>query len=111
MVIFGGGTPSGMDNTPRERDGLWVDAISQQALSALYISRLADDIGDKSQSKVWNKKYNNLKNIINKYYWDEKDGFYYDIDATTLKPLKVKTPASYWPLLAEVSSEEQAKKW
>ncbi|WP_289096164.1 trehalase family glycosidase [uncultured Pseudoalteromonas sp.] len=107
---FWGGTPSGMDNTPRYRDGLWVDAISQQALSALYISRLANDIGDKSQSKLWNEKYNNLKTIINKYYWDEKDGFYYDIDATTLEPLKVKTPASYWPLLAEVSSQEQAKK-
>ena len=33
------GNQSGMDNTPRNRDGeiLWIDAISQQALSALYI--------------------------------------------------------------------------
>ena len=39
---------SGMDNTPRKREMplFWVDAISQQALSALYISRLARVAGD-----------------------------------------------------------------
>ncbi|ENM5933927.1 neutral trehalase [Vibrio mimicus] len=107
---YWGATPSGMDNTPRKRDGLWVDAISQQALSALYISRLSREVGRQDEADKWQAQYDELKNIINTYYWDEEDGFYYDIDASNFVPLKVKTPASFWPLLAEVSSQQQAKR-
>ncbi len=103
------GCSSGMDNTPRQR-GLWIDAISQQALSALYISRMAENIGQQEISARWDTKYEELKKTINQFYWDEADGIYYDVDPRTMKHLKVKTPASFWPMLAEVCSPEQSKK-
>ena len=103
------GCSSGMDNTARHR-GLWVDAISQQALSALYISRMADSIGESELSKHWKTEYDELKQTINQFYWNEEDGIYYDVHPKTLKHLKVKTPASYWPMLAEVCSPEQAER-
>lgn len=102
-----GGIQSGMDNTPR-RHGLWVDAITQQGLSALYISRLAEQIGQHETAVTWRAKYDAIKEKVNRLYWDEADGIYYDIDPQTLAHLKVKTPASYWPMLAEMCSPQQA---
>lgn len=102
-----GGIQSGMDNTPRKH-GLWLDAIAQQGLSALYISRLAEKVGRPDIGVDWRAKYDAIKDRMNRLYWDETDGIYYDIDPVTLVPLKVKTPASYWPMLAEMCSPEQA---
>lgn len=104
-----GGVQSGMDNTPR-KGGLWLDAISQQALSALYISQMAKQIGEKEIAETWSNTYEKLKSTINEIYWNEEDGIYYDVDPQTLKHLKVKTPASFWPMLAEVCTPEQAKR-
>ena len=105
---------SGMDNTPRGRDKkyniLWVDLLAQQGLSALYISRLAERIGQKKLSKEWRKRYEDLKDLTNKYYWDKEDGFYYDISVKDGSFSKVPTVASFWPMLAEMASKEQAAK-
>lgn len=110
-----GGVASGMDNTPRGRGYgysriLWVDAISQQGLSALYLSRMLESIGEVKEAAEWKAEYERLKQIVNKYYWDEEDGFYYDISRVGRKFSKVITPASYWPLIAEMASEDQARR-
>lgn len=105
-----GDVQSGMDNTPRQNNGLWIDAISQQALSALYISQMAERIGEKDIAVTWRNTYDEIKSTINKVYWNEEDGIYYDVEPQTLKHLKVKTPASFWPMLAEVCSPEQARR-
>lgn len=104
----------GMDNSPRgrtygEQNILWIDTISQQALSAYYISKLADVAGNAEVRDTYAQYYENLKFIINQYYWDETDGFYYDINKfdPNLKD-KVKTVASFWPMLACVADNEKA---
>lgn len=116
------GGRSGMDNTPRGKIGehaekqrpnnpdmLWLDAICQQALAANMISKLFAIAGDKEQEEEWNKRYSEKKEIINSLYWDEKDGFYYDIDCNTHEFYKVMTIASYWTMTAGVASEKQAE--
>lgn len=121
------GISSGMDNTPRTRAGkgmLWVDAISQQALSALYISRLAKVAGDGATAREFEKKWKELRRIVNKYYWDDSDGCYYDIvpapsgetasvadvqaSPSAWRTTGILTPASFWPMLAEIPSKAQA---
>ncbi len=117
------GGRSGMDNTPRGRreihedterpnnpDLLWLDAICQQALAAKCISELFSVLGDTESAKIWNTKYDNKKAIINKYYWDERDSFYYDIIIGNNDFCKVKSIASYWTLTAEIASDTQARK-
>ncbi len=117
------GGRSGMDNTPRGRIGrkavmerpnnpnmLWVDAIAQQGLSALCISKLFGEMGDQNKFLIWRSQYQKIKCIVNRYYWDERDGIYYDIDEKTLSPLRVMTPASFWPMLAEMCNKQQARK-
>ena len=116
------GGRSGMDNTPRGRTGekaadterpnnpdmLWIDAICQQALAAKMIASLADRIGDEAMRSEWLTKYNEKKEIVNKYYWDEQDGFYYDIDCNTHEFYKVMTIASYWTLIAGIATGDRA---
>ncbi len=115
------GGSSGMDNTPRGRtqvrdgkerpnnpDMLWLDAICQQALSAKAIARLFALFDDSENVAAWEAKFNIKKDIVNKYYWDEQDGFYYDIDVNTHERYKVMTVASFWALTAGIASDEQA---
>jgi len=106
------GVASGMDNTPRGRSAggsmLWVDAIAQQALSALYISRMSAAAGDREEAQHWLERHEGLKETINRLYWSSADGTYYDIHAASNAHDKVDTPASYWPMLAELCDDEQA---
>ena len=114
------GCPNGMDNTPRGRakgtdgctcacpnnpDLLWVDAIAQQGLSALYLSRIAELLGIPDEAQQWRDRYEAVKRKVNALYWDERDGFYYDILAKSRSRHKVMTPASFWPALAEMPSK------
>lgn len=114
---------SGMDNTPRGRRGeratesrpnnpdmLWLDAICQQALSAKCIAKLFALVGDAENKTEWQSRFAEKQDIINRYYWDEADGFYYDIDAVSNAPYKVMTIASYWTLTAGVASNGQAER-
>lgn len=108
------GRASGMDNTVRGRDAggydkvMWVDAISQQALSALNIYKLLEATGDSNGAREWKDRYENLRRIVNERYWDDRDGFYYDVSLADGKPCRVMTPASFWAMLAGIPSAEQA---
>lgn len=105
---------SGMDNTPRnpasdrDKDILWVDAMAQQALSALCIARIHASLGNMEKQKQWMDEYHQLKKTINKYYWDEQDGFYYDLSRKSGTVSKVRTCASYWVMMAEIPTPRQA---
>lgn len=50
-----------MDNTPSGRGNkesvLWVDAISQQVLSALYIKKIANVLGEETITDDYSKKF------------------------------------------------------
>ena len=121
-----GGCPSGMDNTPRGRKGLkdegpprqcpnnpdllWVDAFAQQGLSALYLSRIAALLDKPEEAQAWLARYEAAKAKINALYWDEAEGFYYDILATDRTKVKVMTPASFWTMLAEIPSVDRARR-
>jgi glycogen debranching enzyme len=108
------GTPSGMDNTPRGRGKydsiLWIDALAQQALSAIYIAKIAKILDDNPTEQKFKEHYKRLKALINDKYWNNEDGIYYDIlkdDPDT--QIKVKSIASFWPMLAEACDQQQAE--
>ena len=113
---------SGMDNTPRGRIGnyteqerpnnpdmLWLDAICQQALSARMLAKMFQLLEDETQEKEWREKFEEKARIVNDFYWDEQDEFYYDIDVNDLHFYKVPTIASYWTLTAGIATKERAK--
>lgn len=118
-----GGNQSGMDNTPRGRvsgptpreacpenpDLRWVDALAFQGLSSLYMSRIAEILGDKDGQAYWSSVHSAQRERMNARYWDGNDGFYYDIFEDGRK-CKVKTIASWWPVLAEMADSLQSER-
>lgn len=107
------GISSGMDNTPRGRGDhegiLWFDLLAQQALAARRIARLAERVGEEEVATAYRLKREGLAELANRLYWDEEDGFYYDIRVEPPhEKVKVKTPAAYWALLAGFCDKEKA---
>ena len=114
------GYPSGMDNTPRGRTAdhpsddpgrcpnnpglLWIDALAQQGLSALCLSRIASLLGRASEANAWRARWAELRDKANALYWDATDGFYYDILESDRSKVKVATLASYWSMLARMAT-------
>ncbi|HNS33005.1 MAG TPA: hypothetical protein PKN36_08550, partial [bacterium] len=106
---------SGLDNSPRggypslHQDGsdiCFVDLAFQQALSALYIKRIAGFLGEKEVEENFKTEYTKLAGLINEKHWGDRYGFYYDLN---YKPaggefrnyyLNHKTIASFWAFIS-----------
>ncbi len=102
------GIASGMDNSPRfANDPLAVDALAQQGLAAHCIAELAGRIGDQLLAARWTTEFERVRTLVNRHYWDERDGFYYDLapDGKTLS--KTRTPAGFWPVFAGMATPQQ----
>jgi len=109
------GCPSGMDNTPRGRGGyqylLWVDALAQQGMFARDIARLCKIAGKEEEAKRFIAEYEAKKSLVQQYF-DPEDGCFYDrtLSRTGYGTfVKVLTPASFWPVFAEMATEEQTR--
>ncbi len=96
-----------MENSPR--DGMFypVDFNAQQAVNALYMSEIGDILNDKELSFKYKRKYFSLKTRISSFMWNDEEGIYYDLDKNESQ-VKIKTIASFWPLLAEIPNEDRA---
>jgi neutral trehalase len=98
-----------MDNAPRDGARFLIDFNAQQAMNALYMSELGDILNDKEIGFRYKRHYFSLKTRINSLMWNDESGVYFDIDDSETQ-VKVKTVASFWPLLAELPNEAKAEK-
>ena len=116
------GGRSGMDNSPRGRQGdhagdfrpatsdlLWLDALAQQELSAECIADMFELIDDPREAAKWRKKAERKARLLHDRYWDPMDGFFYDRSSEKNDFCKVPTIASYWPLTSGAADAEQAR--
>ena len=78
-------------------------------MSALYISRLAEAIGETDLAEEWKKEFETQKKFVNDRFWSNEDQMYLDRFIDESGFCKLLTPASLWPLLAEIASDEQAE--
>lgn len=97
-----------MTNSPRKGVVYPVDFNTQQALNALYMAELGDILNDKEISFRFKRHYFSLKTRINNLMWNDEDGIYYDLNRTHAQ-VRVKTIASFWPLLAELPNEARSE--
>ncbi len=108
------GGESGMDNSPRwddntlERDLACIDLNVQLCLDCHSLSRIATKIGLKKEAKAWQNKYEKLNNFTADYFWDGKDGFFYDRFVNG-DFHRIKTISSFWSMLAHIASNEQVE--
>ena len=107
------GCPSGMDNTPRGRDDYesiwWVDALAQQALSAVYIGKIAGVLGKNDIVRRFQTEFEQKKELL-KSYWDEETGAFLDLYRDGRGFCRVLTPASLWPVFAGCATPEQRRR-
>jgi len=97
-----------MEGSPRDNAHYLLDFNCQMAINSLYMSALADVLNDKEMGFKYRKHYFSLKTRINNKMWNADDGYYYDLDKKE-EQVKVKTVASFWPLLAELPNEDRAE--
>lgn len=98
-----------MENSPRNEMMFPVDFNVQQAINALYMSALGEIMNDKEKAYRYKRKYFSLKVRINKTMWHDGDGYYYDLDKKE-RLLRIKTIASFWPLLAEIPNKIKSER-
>lgn len=104
---------SGWDMTNRFGDHC-LSYIPIDLNSLLYkyeidFAEVAELSGDQATAKAWRDKANNRAEMINKYLWNPKAGFYFDYNYTDDSRSSVWSLASFYPMWAGLASEEQAK--
>ncbi|MCR5386559.1 MAG: hypothetical protein K6E69_05510 [Treponema sp.] len=98
---------TGMFNSPRDKTYYPVDFNAAMAINATHMAALGDILNDKELSFQYKKMYFSLKTRINSMMWNQKTGFYHDLDKSE-NMLPQKTVAGFWPLLAEIPNADKA---
>lgn len=76
-----------------------VDANVWLALLWKNLAEMALLLGDPAAAQRQRAKSRQLMKRVNDLMWDEKEGFYFDIDAGTHRKIPVKTSYGFMPLL------------
>jgi glycogen debranching enzyme len=101
-----------MDNSQRnpclDRGGCGVDISSEMVIFDRDLATMADMLGKKDEASQFRKDAEATAALINKLMWDPQKRFYFDLTIDGRRA-PVKTVAGFWPLLAGVPNEEQAK--
>ncbi|HMJ46957.1 MAG TPA: trehalase family glycosidase [Ferruginibacter sp.] len=90
------------------RQGRAVDFSAQMALFADHLITIGRIINEKKDVASFQQVYNETKGAINKYCWDEEDGFYYDLGYG--KQIKRKHIGMFWVLLAGIVPKNKLSK-
>lgn len=114
LPVWNSSDASGMDNQLSRSGNL--DSFRDEGVDlACYLVReleamsiIAGHLGKKTDQEMSLVHARRLAALINKVFWDEKDGFYYDRNEKTGRLIKVKSVAGFAPLWAGVASREQA---
>ena len=111
---------AGMDNSPRSgfytdfkgSDVCFIDLACQQALSAKYLGKIFDVLGNSDKKKYYEDEHKRICSLVNKFHWSEKGKFYYDFfdheNDFVSRLINTKTAASFWTLLSGVAKGERA---
>lgn len=123
LVEYTNSYNSGTDDSPRF-DGLFsdgnhvgvmqaVEGVEQNVwLSLMHhnLSEMAEILGDKKAAIKHEKKAAILEAKIEKIFWNEEDGYYYDINTTTHQQIKVKTQFTFLVMFMQNIREDRIKR-
>lgn len=91
------------------KQGRQIDFSSQMAMYALQLKEIAARIGKDVDIPAYEEFHRKVKEALNKYCWNEEDGFYYELGFG--EQIKRKHIGMYWALLGEVVPEERLPKF
>jgi glycogen debranching enzyme len=91
-----------------------VSATSYQGLAAQCLAKIAGEIGRQHMQEFFLAQNEELKQLVNRWFWDAAHGIYNDLDKdgqpiTELQPgVFCKHVHMFWPLLAGFATPERA---
>jgi hypothetical protein len=101
-----------MDNSSRNSwlhsGGTGIDISAEMVLFAKNLAAIAAVLDKTDLQKFYLKESGELSELINAKMWNEKTGFYFDLNLKE-EQCSIKTVAGFWPLIAQVASPHQAK--
>lgn len=90
------------------RQGRAVDMSAQMALCAEHLARIAEIVGKPADALIHRRIGQQTKDAINRWCWDERDGFYYDLGyGEQIKRMHI---GMFWTLMAGVAPPTRAKR-
>jgi len=105
---------SGWDFTSRFynrcNEFLPIDLNSMLYKYEIDFAKISEYIGDKKESDKWIERSNSRKALINKYLWNESDGFFFDHNYKHNRQSNFLSLAGFVPLWAGLATKEQAEK-
>jgi len=66
-------------------------------------------LGHEADAGRWNKRAEERKRLINRYFWDEKAGFFFDYDFVAAQQSTYRYATTFYPLWTGLATPEQAK--
>jgi len=111
--LFSEGEDEGRDISD-ELDAL--DLTCQVANEVYHLYLMAKELGYDKEAEMWLKRHTKIAELVNRYMWDEEDGFYYHVsmrDNTFIfegKSLKRKEIIGFLPMWARIATKERAKR-
>lgn len=113
-TYWSSGWGSGMDNQPRflpeslfafyHGHMVWLDVCLQMVFSAKTLLKMAEILSRTVEMDDFAEEISALSAYVNKYLWDERTSFYYDM-LPGGKLSEVKSIGAYWSLLADIVPE------
>ena len=81
-------------------------------LSLLWqvLSKMAAQLGDQRAAADHARRAQRTIDLIERLMWDERDGFYYDIDGRSHRKIRVKTPYGLMPLLSPLIQPDRVER-
>jgi hypothetical protein len=86
-----------------------VDLNSLYTLDAWCLAQIAKILQNEQDFIQYTEEYDLMKNLINRYLWNEADGFYYDRYWDGSFSNK-KAASNFYPLIARIPDQERALK-
>lgn len=86
-----------------------LDLNCLYALDAWSLAQIARFLKEPEAYEEYMKEYNELRNLINQYFWNESEGFYYDRHWNG-QFSKRKAASNFYPLIAKIPDENRAQK-
>ncbi len=114
LPVWNSSDHSGMDNqfsragtfNAFKYEGVDLACYLYRELEAMKV--LAEQLNKQEDQQYYQEQIDQLANNINKYFWDEEEGFYFDRNEQNGELVKVKSVAGFLPLFIGVASKEQA---
>lgn len=102
---------SGMDDIPKptRKGSGWVDMSCQMVMQYRQLALICRELGQPEKAARFDQEARLIGDRINRWCWNQQDGFYYDVLADGTQ-FRKKTAGGFWPMVAGIASPGQVRR-